>query len=119
MGRYLVNRLGRIGSQVVLAYRGEERSYARTWFAFRSSSDRSLMALVCCTDLKVMGDLGQLVPARIDIRDQASLERYAFALLRLLLLLLSPDTQSQQSRVSLERGHQPYWSPAQHAKLYP
>jgi len=44
--------LGRVGSQVVIPYRGEEKVY---------------------THLKVMGDLGQIVPMQWDIRDKASI----------------------------------------------
>jgi len=50
----VVNRLGRIGSQVVVAYRGEESSFRH---------------------LKVMGDLGQIVPAWYDIRDPDTIKR--------------------------------------------
>ncbi len=40
LGRYVVNRLGRVGSQVVVPYRGDEHDYRY---------------------LKPMGDLGQIV----------------------------------------------------------
>ena len=30
VGRYIVNRLGRVGSQVVIPFRGEEHGYKRT-----------------------------------------------------------------------------------------
>jgi NADH dehydrogenase (ubiquinone) 1 alpha subcomplex subunit 9 len=53
-GRYVVNRLGKIGSQVVVAYRGEESSFRH---------------------LKVMGDLGQIVPAWYDVRDEDTVRR--------------------------------------------
>jgi len=54
LGRYVVNGLGRIGSQIVVTYRGDDE---------------------CIRHLKVMGDLGQIVPLPIDVRDPASLER--------------------------------------------
>lgn len=41
LGRYIVNRLGRSGNQVILPYRGEDYDIRH---------------------LKVMGDLGQIVP---------------------------------------------------------
>jgi NADH dehydrogenase (ubiquinone) 1 alpha subcomplex subunit 9 len=52
LGRAVINRLGKIGSSVIVPYRGEEK-------AFRH--------------LKVMGDLGQIVPQVIDIRDEQSM----------------------------------------------
>ena len=39
MGRYMVNRLGRMGSQVVVPFRGDEHDYRH---------------------LRLMGDLGQV-----------------------------------------------------------
>jgi len=54
LGRFVVNRLGKIGSQVVVPYRGEET-------AFRH--------------LKVMGDLGQIVPVWFDLRDKETVRR--------------------------------------------
>merc|ERR1712188_62579 len=51
VGRYVVNRLGRIGSQGVVPYRYEDSSVRH---------------------LKVMGDLGQIVPLDYEIRDDAS-----------------------------------------------
>lgn len=47
-----MNAFGSIGSQVVIPYRGEESSY---------------------NHLKVMGDLGQIVPMQWDIRDPDSI----------------------------------------------
>eukprot|EP00211_Chloroparvula_japonica_P005873 CAMPEP_0119133962 /NCGR_PEP_ID=MMETSP1310-20130426/14778_1 /TAXON_ID=464262 /ORGANISM="Genus nov. species nov., Strain RCC2339" /LENGTH=357 /DNA_ID=CAMNT_0007124697 /DNA_START=69 /DNA_END=1139 /DNA_ORIENTATION=- len=52
LGKYVVNSLGKIGSQVVVPYRGEELSWKH---------------------LKVMGDLGQIVGVPIDIRQPESL----------------------------------------------
>jgi NADH dehydrogenase (ubiquinone) 1 alpha subcomplex subunit 9 len=52
LGRYVVNQFGRVGSQVIIPFRGEEKSY---------------------THMKVMGDLGQIVPIRWDIRDRESI----------------------------------------------
>ena len=46
LGRYTVHRLGRIGSQVVIPYRGDEHDYRH---------------------LKVMGDLGQIVPVAFQV----------------------------------------------------
>ena len=40
VGRYVVNRLGRMGSQVIVPYRGDEHDYRH---------------------LRLMGDLGQVV----------------------------------------------------------
>lgn len=54
LGRYVVNALGRIGSQVVVPYRGEENAVRH---------------------LKVMGDLGQIVPLKWDPRNLSSIER--------------------------------------------
>jgi len=54
LGRYVTNALGSTGSQVVIPFRGEERSY---------------------NHLKVMGDLGQIVPVRWDCRDKDSIRR--------------------------------------------
>jgi NADH dehydrogenase (ubiquinone) 1 alpha subcomplex subunit 9 len=54
MGRYVVNRLGKIGSQVICPYRGEPY-YMK--------------------DLKLAGDLGQILFLAYDIRDEASLRK--------------------------------------------
>ncbi|XP_064395625.1 NADH dehydrogenase [ubiquinone] 1 alpha subcomplex subunit 9, mitochondrial-like [Halichondria panicea] len=51
LGRYVVNRLGRVGSQVVVPYRGDEHDYRY---------------------LKPMGDLGQIVFVKYDLRDPES-----------------------------------------------
>lgn len=56
IGRYIVSRLGSIGSQMVVAFRGEESDF---------------------NHLKVMGDLGQIVPQRFVPRDEETLERIA------------------------------------------
>ncbi|EFA77105.1 NADH dehydrogenase 1 alpha subcomplex subunit 9 [Heterostelium album PN500] len=53
-GRYIVQLLTKSGIQVVVPYRGED-------YSFR--------------DLKVLGELGQIIPVRYDIRDQDSIER--------------------------------------------
>jgi len=52
LGRYVVNHLGSTGSQVVVPFRGEEKSY---------------------NHLKVMGDLGQIIPIRWDLSDKQSI----------------------------------------------
>eukprot|EP01102_Stenamoeba_stenopodia_P012881 TRINITY_DN4103_c0_g1_i1.p1 TRINITY_DN4103_c0_g1~~TRINITY_DN4103_c0_g1_i1.p1 ORF type:complete len:327 (-),score=68.20 TRINITY_DN4103_c0_g1_i1:145-1125(-) len=52
-GRYVVNRLGRIGTQIVIPYRGDETSFRH---------------------LRVMGDLGQIIPVEYSIRNQESIE---------------------------------------------
>lgn len=51
LGRYVTNQLGRIGSQLTVPYRGDEL-YSR--------------------HLKVMGDLGQVVPVPFELRDEDS-----------------------------------------------
>lgn len=51
VGRYVVNRLGKIGSQVVCPYRGDGMNVRY---------------------LKLMGDLGQIVPLPVDFTDEAS-----------------------------------------------
>jgi NADH dehydrogenase (ubiquinone) 1 alpha subcomplex subunit 9 len=69
LGRYIVSGLGtvtvcgfvltfsgKIGSQVIIPYRGEEKSYDH---------------------LKVTGDLGQIVPLKWDYRDKDSIRRSA------------------------------------------
>ncbi|KYR01264.1 NADH dehydrogenase [ubiquinone] 1 alpha subcomplex subunit 9 [Tieghemostelium lacteum] len=53
-GRYLVQLLARTGIQVVIPYRGEDASFR---------------------DLKVLGELGQIIPMRYDIRNDDSIER--------------------------------------------
>ncbi|GAM27735.1 hypothetical protein SAMD00019534_109110, partial [Acytostelium subglobosum LB1] len=53
-GRYIVQLLTKSGIQVVVPYRGED-------YSFR--------------DLKVLGELGQIIPVRYDIRDTDSIER--------------------------------------------
>lgn len=52
LGRYLVNKLGKKGIQVVIPYRGDELDYRH---------------------LKVMGDLGQIVPQFFAARDYESI----------------------------------------------
>ncbi|KAI8913802.1 hypothetical protein DFJ77DRAFT_464730 [Powellomyces hirtus] len=52
LGRYVVNNLGKRGTQVVIPYRGTD-------------DDRR--------HLKLMGDLGQIVPMRFDIRQEESI----------------------------------------------
>jgi len=54
LGRYVVNQLGRMGSQIIIPYRGEEKSY---------------------NHMKLMGDLGQIVPLKWDIRDKESIRQ--------------------------------------------
>jgi len=53
LGRYVVNMLGRLGVQVVIPYRAEEKAYDH---------------------LKVMGDVGQIVPFFFSVRDKASIK---------------------------------------------
>eukprot|EP01119_Soliformovum_irregulare_P001728 TRINITY_DN1147_c0_g1_i1.p1 TRINITY_DN1147_c0_g1~~TRINITY_DN1147_c0_g1_i1.p1 ORF type:complete len:348 (-),score=69.61 TRINITY_DN1147_c0_g1_i1:186-1229(-) len=53
LGRYVVNKLGRAGAQVILPYRGEEKHIK---------------------DLKLCGDVGQIVPLRFTIREDRSIE---------------------------------------------
>jgi len=45
-GRYVVNRLGRIGTQIVVPWRGDELSFRH---------------------LKIMGDLGRIIPVEVCI----------------------------------------------------
>eukprot|EP01121_Diplochlamys_sp_Union-15-3_P016087 TRINITY_DN5413_c0_g1_i2.p1 TRINITY_DN5413_c0_g1~~TRINITY_DN5413_c0_g1_i2.p1 ORF type:complete len:373 (-),score=52.14 TRINITY_DN5413_c0_g1_i2:85-1203(-) len=54
VARNIVNRLGRVGSQIVIPFRGEESRY---------------------NHLKIMGDLGQIVPVRWDLRSKDSIYR--------------------------------------------
>lgn len=54
LGRYVVNQLGRIGSQVTAAYRGDELN---------------------ARHLRLMGDLGQVVPVAMEARDEESVRR--------------------------------------------
>jgi len=54
LGRYAVYRLARLGVQVVIPFRGEEKA---------------------CGHLKVTGEVGQIVPVRFDIRDKESVKR--------------------------------------------
>eukprot|EP00188_Purpureofilum_apyrenoidigerum_P002613 Plantae.Rhodophyta-Purpureofilum_apyrenoidigerum.ctg2677.p1 GENE.Plantae.Rhodophyta-Purpureofilum_apyrenoidigerum.ctg2677~~Plantae.Rhodophyta-Purpureofilum_apyrenoidigerum.ctg2677.p1 ORF type:complete len:371 (+),score=58.00 Plantae.Rhodophyta-Purpureofilum_apyrenoidigerum.ctg2677:150-1262(+) len=51
IGHYAVNQLGRIGSQVICPWRGDELEHRR---------------------LKVMGDLGQIIPTEFELRDRDS-----------------------------------------------
>lgn len=52
-GRYVVNQLARLGSQIILPYRGEEKAYRH---------------------MKVMGDLGQIVPYECDLTQPSQIE---------------------------------------------
>jgi len=52
LGRYVVNRLGRSGTQVVVPWRGDGLNYRH---------------------LKLMGDLGQIVPMEWDLREESSI----------------------------------------------
>jgi len=52
LGRYTVNSFGSVGTQVVVPYRGDETKYSH---------------------LKVMGDIGQIVPRLWDIRNPDSI----------------------------------------------
>eukprot|EP01083_Nonionella_stella_P299352 1016372_1 len=54
LGRHIVNQLGRMGSQVILPYRGDGTEVK---------------------DHRLMGDLGQIVPLPYQIRDKRSVER--------------------------------------------
>jgi len=54
LGRYVVNRLARVGAQVVVPYRAEEKAI---------------------NHLKPMGDVGQIIPLPFSISDKASVER--------------------------------------------
>lgn len=52
LGRYVVNQLGRVGSQVFVGWRGDELD---------------------ARHLRLMGDLGQILPMEFDLRDRDSL----------------------------------------------
>lgn len=52
LGRFVVSRLGRIGSQCIIPYRGDGTN---------------------CRHLKPMGDLGQIIPLPVKLGDMASL----------------------------------------------
>lgn len=54
LGRYVVNQLGRVGSQVIATWRGDELD---------------------ARHLKLMGDLGQIIPFEIELRHQESLRK--------------------------------------------
>jgi len=54
LGRYVVNRFGRIGSQVIVPYRSAGGDYQ-------------------IQHLRVMGDVGQIVPVRWTLRDEESI----------------------------------------------
>lgn len=54
LGRYVVNRLGRIGSQVICPYRGDEHDYRH---------------------LRVMGDIGQILFYDYQLLDEASVRK--------------------------------------------
>lgn len=56
-GRYVVETLANAGLTVIVPFRGEEKSMRH---------------------LKVIGQLGQIVPVRIDVRDPATIERAVF-----------------------------------------
>ncbi|GFZ13485.1 NAD(P)-binding Rossmann-fold superfamily protein [Actinidia rufa] len=53
LGRYLVQQLAKMGSQVLVPFRGSEDSYR---------------------NLKLMGDLGQIVPMKYNPRDETSIK---------------------------------------------
>mmetsp|Transcript_5754 Transcript_5754/g.10526 ORF Transcript_5754/g.10526 Transcript_5754/m.10526 type:complete len:378 (+) Transcript_5754:62-1195(+) len=55
LGRYIVNELGKIGSQVIVPYRCTEQGTAH---------------------LRVMGDLGQIVMDPFDVNDPESIKKY-------------------------------------------
>jgi uncharacterized protein YbjT (DUF2867 family) len=54
VGRYVVNRLGRAGSQVVVPLRGDEHDYRH---------------------LRLMGDLGQITPTEFNLREPESVRK--------------------------------------------
>lgn len=54
LGRYVVNALGRVGSTVIVPYRGDELGPRH---------------------LKLMGDVGQIVPTPCELRDEDSIRR--------------------------------------------
>lgn len=52
LGRYLTNQLGKHGTQVITAYRGDEDT---------------------ARHLKIMGDLGQIVPLRFSLKEEQTI----------------------------------------------
>jgi NADH dehydrogenase (ubiquinone) 1 alpha subcomplex subunit 9 len=54
LGRYVVNRLGKEGNQVIIPYRGEQDDYRH---------------------LRLMGDLGRIVPMKFHLKDEGSLRQ--------------------------------------------
>jgi len=56
-GRYVVETLANAGLTVIIPFRGDEKTFRH---------------------LKVIGQVGQIVPTRIDIRDPATIERAVF-----------------------------------------
>jgi NADH dehydrogenase (ubiquinone) 1 alpha subcomplex subunit 9 len=54
VGRYIVNRLGRVGSQIVVPLRGDEHDYRH---------------------LRLMGDLGQISPMEFHLKDVESVKK--------------------------------------------
>ncbi|GAQ92347.1 NAD(P)-binding Rossmann-fold superfamily protein [Klebsormidium nitens] len=76
LGRYVVQQLARVGSQVVVPYRGIDDEYRH---------------------LKPMGDLGQIVPIHYDIRNDALLAA-ALARSNVVINLLGRDHETRNFR---------------------
>mmetsp|Transcript_2268 Transcript_2268/g.3003 ORF Transcript_2268/g.3003 Transcript_2268/m.3003 type:complete len:384 (-) Transcript_2268:48-1199(-) len=81
IGRYVVNRLARAGAQVVVPFRGEEKSY---------------------NHLKVTGDVGQIIPIPFSIRDQNMIDR-AMSHSNMVVNLIGRDTRTRN--FSLEESN--------------
>ncbi|KAK2188253.1 hypothetical protein NP493_138g01010 [Ridgeia piscesae] len=81
MGRYVVNRLGRIGSQIITPYRGDPY-----WMR----------------DLKVAGDLGQVISLPYDMKDDDSIRR-AMKYSNVVINLIGRDWETKN--YSFERVH--------------
>ncbi len=83
LGRYIVHRLGifiklftreaRSGAQIVVPFRGEERSY---------------------NHLKLAGEVGQIVPMRFTIRDKELIEK-AVARSNIVINLIGADWETR------------------------
>lgn len=76
LGRYVVQQLARMGSQVFVPYRGLEDDFKH---------------------LKLMGDLGQVVPVKYDIRDEESI-RATMARSNVIINLIGRDFETHNFR---------------------
>lgn len=77
-GRYIVNRLGRVGSQVIAPYRGDEHDYRH---------------------LRPMGDLGQIVFPSYNLRDVESITK-AVKYSNVVINLIGRDYETRNFKFS-------------------